>query len=199
MKESLHLNLPHTIVISLLRGINVGGNHLIRMDAVKAVFQSVGLEEPRTYLQSGNVVYRTAERDLERIGLRLEAAIEQGYGFRPAIIQRTLPDFRRAVASNPFTAPLYPELDPSKLVVTFLSAEPHPAAGPKLKSAYAGPERMVLLGRELFIYFPEGQGKSKIPATLIDKTLRVPGTGRNWNTVTKLLEMAESLESERTA
>jgi uncharacterized protein (DUF1697 family) len=166
------------------------------MDAVKAIYQSVGLDNPQTFLQSGNIVYRTCERDLERIGLKIEAAIEQSHGFRPAVIQRTLAEFRRSVAANPFPLELLETLDPAKLLVTFLAAEPHPGAGPKLRAAHPGPEHIHLIGRELFIYFPNGIGKSQIPPTLIDKTLRITGTGRNWNTVTKLLELAESAAAE---
>jgi uncharacterized protein (DUF1697 family) len=181
-----------TVVISLLRGINVGGNHMIRMEALRAIYQDLGLHDIRTHLQSGNVVFRTARTDLKRLRAQIEDAIEKAVGFRPAVILRTPPELRQAIARNPFAG--REDVHPSKLLVTFLTTDPGPEAGERLLAIPAAPEELHLHGRELYIYFPNGMGRPKLKLPLVDKALQTQGTGRNWNTVTKLLEIAEDLE-----
>src|SRR6266567_3833740 len=93
-----------TVVISMLRGVNVGGHNLIRMEALKALYASLGLRDAQTYVQSGNVVCRTKERDLAALAKRIENGIERSFGFRPNVIVRTCSDLRDAIARNPFAA-----------------------------------------------------------------------------------------------
>jgi uncharacterized protein (DUF1697 family) len=179
-----------TVVISLLRGINVGGKHLIRMEALRSIYESAGGEGVRTLLQSGNVVYRTSARDVSGIARKVEAAIEAQLGFRPTVVQRTVEQMRGVVAANPFGE--LARSEPSKLVVMFLAGSPAEGAEEAARSRHPGPEEFRLAGGELFISYPMGQGQSKMPATLLDRAFGVQMTGRNWNTVVKLLEMAES-------
>lgn len=180
------------VVISLLRGINVGGHHKIKMDALRALYESLGLQEPQTYVQSGNVVFRTEERNLAGLATRIEDAIEKSAGFRPAVILRTLPEWRDVIARNPFAK--RSGIEPAKLLVSFLAAEPTREAREKVLKIETNPEELYAGGREFYIYFPNGMGRSKLPWASLDKVLGSPGTGRNWNTVTKLLEIAERLE-----
>jgi uncharacterized protein (DUF1697 family) len=159
------------------------------MEALRALCESLGLEGPRTLIQSGNIVFRTNQRDLRRIAARLEQAIERGHGFRPAVVLRTLAEMRDVAARNPFGART--DLDPARLVVTFLADRPEAPARRKVLAMKTDPEELRLDGREMFIYFPLGMGRSKLPVPQIEKTLGTPGTARNWNTVRKLLDMAE--------
>ena len=182
-----------TVAISMLRGINVGGHKSIKMEALRAMYESLGLRDAQTYVQSGNVVFRTAVRDLASLAKRIESKIEQTFGFRPAVIIRTPSELRETIRKNPFAR--RSGLEPGKLVVTFLVADPSPEARTKMLSLTADPEELRIEGREVFVYYPNGMGRSKLSAALVEKTLKTPGTGRNWNTVTKLLEMAEKLES----
>lgn len=182
------------VIISMLRGVNVGGHNKIKMDALRALYESLGLQDPQTYIQSGNVVFGTQERDLVLLARRIENAIERKCGFRPDIILRTVSDLRAAIARNPFAK--RSGIDPSKLLVTFLGADLGSEAREKILKIKAQPEEVRLEGRELYIYFPDGMGRSKLMPKL-GKTLKKCGTGRNWNTVTKLLEMAEKLEASR--
>ena len=179
-------------VVTLLRGVNVGGRHAIKMDALRALYESLDLHDPRTYVQSGNVVFRTRERDLAKLAESVEKAIERRFGFRPAIIVRTSSEMRDVVAGNPFAK--RQGIEPSKLIVTFLAYDPGQETQDKLLKLKTDGEEVRIRGRELYIYFPHGMGRSKLPA-LIDRALPTPGTARNWNSVTKLLEMAEALES----
>lgn len=178
-------------MISMLRGINLGPQRRIRMEALRAVYESLKLGDVRTHLQSGNVVFTTGERDLRRLTSRLEQAIERTFGFHSDVILRTTSELRSVVARSPFAG--RKGLEPSKLLVTFLAADPGEKARGQIRAIRTDPEELHIEGRELYIYFPNGIGRAKLPAAAIDKALAVSGTARNWNTVTKLLEIAAKL------
>jgi uncharacterized protein (DUF1697 family) len=184
-----------SVGISLLRAVNLASHNRIKMEDLRALHESLGLREVQTYVQSGNVIFRTGERDLLRLSRRIENAIERKFGFRPDVIIRTTSDLRNVIAQNPFAARR--GIDPSKLLVIFLATDPSPEAREKILSIKADPEELRIDRRELYIYFPNGLARPKLSAALIEKTLKIPGTGRNWNTVRKLLEMAEKLEASK--
>jgi uncharacterized protein (DUF1697 family) len=182
-----------TVIISMLRGINVGGHNRIKMEPLRALYESLGLRDVETYVQSGNVVFRTKEPNVDALPKRIEDAIERSFGFRPTVIVRTTSGLREAIAKNPFAG--RPGIEPGKLLVTFLSSHPLPEHRDKVLAIKADPEELRIDGRELYIYYPNGMGRPKAPWTSIEKALKTSGTGRNWNTVTKLLEIAERLEA----
>ncbi len=179
-----------SVVISMVRGVNVGGHNMIKMDALCALYESLGLRNPRSHIQSGNVIFATDVRDLTLLASRIGNAIERKFGFCPAVIARTTSELRDVIRRNPFAKRR--GIDPAKLLVTFLASAP----APELRRIKPDPEELRIDGRELYIYFPNGMGPSKLPA-VIDRILKTPGTARNWNTVTKLLEIAESLEDSQ--
>jgi uncharacterized protein (DUF1697 family) len=181
-----------TVFISLLRAVNVGGRW-VKMDALRALYESLGFRDVGTYVQSGNVVFRSRSASEPAVSRRIEAAIEERFGFQSSVILRTPSELRGVIERNPFAG--RPELEPSKLLVNFLSAEPDSAAGPKIQQVRRDLEELHLDRRELYIYFPDGMGKSKLQMAAVDRALKVPGTGRNWNTVKKLLELGEQLEA----
>jgi uncharacterized protein (DUF1697 family) len=181
------------VVISMLRGVNVGGHNLIKMDALRAVCESLKLRDPRTYVQSGNVVFRTEERDLGRLAKRLQNEIERSFGFRPDVIFRTTTDLRQVITRNPFATRR--GIEPSKLLVIFLASDPDQDARDEVLRIKTDPEELRIDGREIYIYYPDGMARPKLSWAVIEKTLKTHGTGRNWNSVTKLLEMAEALEA----
>ena len=180
------------VLISLLRGVNVGGHHKVKMDELRALYESLGFEDVQTHINSGNVLFRSGGRDLVRLRRRIEDAIESACGFRVDVILRTPADLRDVIARNPFAA--RPGMDGAKLAITFLAAEPSAAAREQVLAIDAAPEELRIDGRELYIYFPNGMGRPKLSMPLVEKTLKTPGTSRNWNTVRKLLEIAEKLE-----
>jgi uncharacterized protein (DUF1697 family) len=183
------------VVVALLRGINIGGHHKIRMDALRDLCESLGWRDVRTHIQSGNVVFKTQARDLARLAGRLEGAIEQRFGFRPAVMLRSAGELRSVVARNPFGG--RQGVDGAKLAVTFLSSAPGADARDCVARMKTDPEEVRLDGREMYVHFPNGQGRANLTFGAIEKALKVAGTIRNWNTVTKLVAMAEELETSR--
>src|SRR6266851_578794 len=180
------------VIISMLRGVNVGGHNKMKMDALRALYASLKLRDAQTYVQSGNVIFRTDERDVSRLTKRIEDGIELKFGFRPSVILRTAAEMRDVIARNPFAKRR--GIEPSKLLVSFLASDPGEEAREKVRQMKCDPEELRIEGRELYIYFPNCIGRSKLPWARLEKTLKTPGTGRNWNSVTKMLEMAEKLE-----
>ena len=181
------------VLVSMLRGINVGGRNLIPMEGLRALYASLNLEDARTYVQSGNVVFRTAEKNRARLGETIEKAIEKKWGFRPAVVLRSASELRTVVANNPFAK--REDVHPGKLLVNFLAAKPSAVARSEFLKIDPSPEEVKTLDQEIYIYFPNGAGRSKFPWAKLDKILKTPCTARNWNTVLKLLAMAEELEN----
>ena len=180
-----------TVAISLLRGVNVTGRNMVKMETFRGLCQAMGHRDVQTYVQSGNVVFRTRRSDAAKIEKQIEDAIEEHFGFRPDVMVRTSAQLRDVIARNPFAKR---NLDPGRVLVYFLKNMPSAEAYEKTCAMKTDPEELRLSGRELFLYYPNGVGKSKLPMARVEKALATSGTGRNWNTVTKLMAMADALE-----
>jgi uncharacterized protein (DUF1697 family) len=183
------------VIICMLRGVNVGGHNLIKMDALKALCVSLKLKDPQTYVQSGNVIFSSGEKDLSKLAKRFPDAIEKTFGFRPGVMLRTMAELQGVVARNPFAK--RKDIEPGKLLVNFFASHPGKEAREKALAIKIGPEEMHLIEREAYIYFPNGQGRSKFPWPAIESALGTSGTGRTWTSVTKMLEMAEKMEASK--
>ena len=173
-----------TVLASFLRGINVGGKTNIGMPALAHVYEDLGLIDVRTVLRSGNVVFRG-----KRTGKQIEDAIEKEFAFRPRVFLRTRDELRQALESNPF--PDAARDDPAHLLIMFFEKPPDAGKLP----AYRGPERTRLVGRDLYLYYPEGIGRSRLNP-FIDRNIEDRGTARNWNTVSKLAQICSAMEAE---
>jgi uncharacterized protein (DUF1697 family) len=184
------------VIVSMLRGVNVGGHNKIKMEALRALYESLGLQDARTYVASGNVVFRTKAQSLTALATRIESAIEHDFGFRPRVILRTTPELKDAVARNPFRTRR--GIEPNKLLVMFLESYPAAEALEQALKIKADPEEMHIRGCEVYIYFPNGMGRPKLSWVTVEKKLKTAGTGRNWNSVIKLLEIAGELERAET-
>jgi uncharacterized protein (DUF1697 family) len=182
-----------TVIISMLRGINLGSHKRVKMDALRACYESMKLRDPQTYVQSGNVIFATREPDLERLARLIEKGIAQTFGFRSDVVLRTAPGLRDVVARNPFAK--RNGIEPGKLIVTFLATDPEAEARSAVLKIKAGPEELKLSGRELYTYFPDGMGRSKLPWASVEKMFKTTVTSRNWNTVLNMLTIAEKIES----
>lgn len=181
------------VLIAFLRAVNVGGHAKIKMDALRELFLSLKFAEPQTYVQSGNVIFKSSEQDLAHVAKRIQQGIEKKFGCCPEVVLRTPDDLRAVISKNPFRK--RSNIEPGKLLVSFLASDPAKDSQKSLTALEIQPEELYLIGRELFIYFPDGMGRSKLPWSRLDKFLQTSGTGRNWNSVTKILEIAERLES----
>ncbi|TPK23396.1 DUF1697 domain-containing protein [Mesorhizobium sp. B2-5-9] len=174
------------IFIALFSGINVGGNRIVKMAELRAFFEDLGFSDVATYVQSGNVVFRADKGDAAALTKRIEAAFETKWGFHSRIMVRDFEWFERLVRENP-----YPEAaaDHTKLHAYALEREPTADEVARLAEKCTRPERFEVKGDVLYLSAPDGLGKS-VFANLIPRTLKVPGTARNWRSVLALLEMA---------
>jgi len=183
------------VVVSFLRAVNVGGHASIKMADLRALYESLKFKDVQTYIQSGNVVFRTDEKDLPKLSKRIQAGIEKRFGVKPGVMLRTSEEMRGIVARNPFAKRR--GIEPGKLLVYFLEEELSANICAQLRALPLASEELIPSGKELFIYFSNGMGKSKLPWGRLEKICAVPGTGRNWNSVTKLRTMAEALDSRK--
>lgn len=181
------------VLISMLRGVNLGPHNRIKMDDLRALYKSCQLEDLRTCVQSGNVIFRTREKNVAKLVKKIQAGIEQEFGFRPEVILRTIEELKQALAANPFRNRR--DIEPSKLLITFLSAQPAAEAHSAIRDLKPQREELHLIGRELYIYFPDGIGRSKVRWSSVEKLFKVTGTARNLNSVVKMLEIAEELQA----
>jgi uncharacterized protein (DUF1697 family) len=182
-----------TVIISMLRGVNVGGHHKIKMDALRKLYATLGFRDVETYIQSGNVIFRTDGGSPAALPARIETAIEKKFGFRPSVIVRSASELRKVISGNPFARKR--DVEPSRLAVIFLASAPGADTRDQIHALNGGPEELRVEGRELYIYFSNGMARPKISPAQIDRILKIPGTGRNLNTVRKVLEIAEKLEA----
>ena len=175
--------------ICLIRGVNVGGNKLLKMDVLRALCESIaGVTAAKTYLQSGNVVFRSG-LDGGVLTKRIEDGIRKATGFEAKVILRTASEMRDVIAANPFTAG--PQRNPKALLVAFLGGAIGNEARALLSKLKIDSEELHFGDRELYLYLPEGIAGSKLSNALTEKKLGVNVTARNWNTVNALLELAE--------
>lgn len=183
-----------TVYVSMLRAVNVGGTSRIKMDALRAVYESIGFKDVRTLLQSGNVVFRSAIADRQQLVKRIRQEIERQLELEVEVILRTLAEIASIVERGPV---LSPRADSAKLHVMFLSDVPDAAAQAALAKWHKGPEMLEMRGPEIYLYYPEGVGRSKLSGAVIESKLNTSGTARNWNTLQKVLDTARALERQR--
>jgi uncharacterized protein (DUF1697 family) len=173
-----------TTYIGLLRGVNVGGRKSIAMAGLRAMLADLGFEEPRTLLQSGNVVFRSDAGSAADLELLLETETAKRLGLSTTYFVRTAEEWREVIAGNPF--PEEAAREPGRLLVVALKEAPDGGAVGALREAISGPEVVEAIGRHLYAVYPAGIGRSKLTLDLIERRLGTRGTGRNWNTVLKL-------------
>lgn len=176
--------------IALLRGINVGGHNKVPMAELRAFFEGLGFGDARSLLQSGNVVFEAGAKKNSSLEKLLEMESASQLGLDVDYLVRDAGEWAKVVKANPFAKVAKDE--PGKLLVLFLRDKPKPAAVKELEAAIKGREKVKAVGRELFIHYPDGMGRSKLDLSLISRKLKQTGTGRNWNTVRKLAAMLDS-------
>jgi uncharacterized protein (DUF1697 family) len=163
------------------------------MDELRGLYQSLGLKDLRTYIQSGNLVFRTQQRNLTTLAERIKAEIEEAFAVNSPVILRTLSAWRAVIARNPFARE--PNIDKSKLLVSFCSTVPTGEDLSRIRAIECDSEKLVVHGAEIFSYHPNGLGRSKVATTLMGRGLKLTATARNWNTVLQLERMAAELDA----
>ncbi|MDO8811575.1 MAG: DUF1697 domain-containing protein [Gallionella sp.] len=171
--------------IALFRGINVGGKNMLPMKELVTVLESIGLQNIKTYIQSGNAVFQSKTADTAKLAKTISAAIKESHGFEPQVLLLDSVALEEAIKANP-----YPEAEaaPNTLYVVFLAAIPPKPDLDALERIRAASERFQLAGNVLYLHAPDGVGRSKLAAGM-ERLLGVAMTSRNWNTVRKLQEM----------
>ena len=176
------------VYIGLLRAVNLGAHNKIAMSDLRDLLAGLGMKDVRSLLQSGNLVFRSDAPTTEKLEELLQDAAGKRLGLKTDFFVRSARDWKAIVAANPF--PAEAKRDPSHLVVMFLKEAPSRAAVTALQKVISGREVVRARGREAFITYPDGIGRSRLTTSLIEKTLGTRGTGRNWNTVVKLGALA---------
>jgi uncharacterized protein (DUF1697 family) len=175
--------------IGLLRAVNLGSHNKVSMADLRALITALGLADPQTLLQSGNVVFRADASPVELEG-QLEKAAARRLGLQTDFFVRSAKEWRALVEANPF--PNEAKTDPSHLVAFVMKAEADAANVAALQKAITGREIVRAKGRCLYVVYPDGIGRSRLTSALIEKRLGTRGTARNWNTVLKLDELART-------
>ncbi|HYE85088.1 MAG TPA: DUF1697 domain-containing protein [Vicinamibacterales bacterium] len=175
--------------IAVLRAVNLGSHNKIAMSDLRAMCESIGLEEPKTLILSGNLVFKSRVASAAKIEAMLEAASTKHLGVSTDYFVRSAKEWHEIIKGNPF--PTEAKTDPSRLIMMCLRDAPPPPAVQALRAAIKGREVVKTAGRQAYFFYPDGMGRSKLTITLIEKVLGTRGTARNWNTVLKLGQLAQ--------
>lgn len=179
-----------THCIALLRGINVAGKRPVAMTDLRDLLAGLGLEGVQSVLQSGNLVFRCNGEGGARLERELEAEAKKHLALETEFFVRSAAEWEDVVADNPFHE--VARRDPARLVAVFLKDAPRAAAVKALQAAIVGRETVRTSGKQVYIVYPDGQGRSKLTNALIEKHLGSRGTARNWNTVMRLAELVRA-------
>lgn len=173
--------------VALLRGINVGGRNRLPMKDLASMFVDAGCEDVRTYIQSGNVLYRADEARAGEIPSLIGTAIRDGFGYEIPVVTRRASDLDTIVEANPFVAA---GAEADTLHVVFLADSPATEHVEGLDPDRSPPDEFAVRGREIYLHCPNGMARSKLTNAWFDSQLSTVSTMRNWKTVRKLLELA---------
>jgi len=178
------------VTIALLRGINVGGKNILPMKDLQALLADLGLQQVRTYIQSGNVVFQNTEVKSSHLSVLIARAISERFGFEPSVLLLTKEELAQAIALNPFPDAIS---EPKSLHLFFMASAPQNPDLSALESARKDGEEFALIDRVFYLHAPAGIGRSKLAAG-VEKSLGVPVTGRNWRSVDKIMAMAGEIK-----
>jgi uncharacterized protein (DUF1697 family) len=183
-----------TVYVAMLRGINVSGQKIIKMENLRASFETLGFQHVRSYVQSGNVIFEATKTSTTSLPIKIGEKILSDYGFSVPLILRTSEEMKKIVNDNPFLKER--GIDPSKLHVTFLSDPPAKVALGRLEALSALPDRYLVKGQEIYLHCPDGYGRTKLSNSVLERLLSVEATTRNWKTVNALAEMSSEQDRE---
>ena len=182
-------------IISILRGINVSGQKKILMADLKTLYENLGFKNVTTYIQSGNVIFTSAKKlSNTELAAVIEKAIKKQYGFDVPVITKTVDEWNKIIAANPFVKKKGIDLD--RLYVTFLSQPPEEENIKKAESFAYPPDEFIITDLAIYMYVPVSYGNSKLSNNFFETKLKVTATTRNWKTVLTLAELANGLATQ---
>jgi uncharacterized protein (DUF1697 family) len=179
--------------ISFLRGINVAGKNLIKMDLLRSIYVNIGFSGIKTYLQSGNVVFCSNEKFPERISEKISAQIKHDFGMDVHVLVLTPAKLEKVVSENPFLNDS--QINPDFLHVTFLGSFPVKYDIEMIKEKLQGDEKIEILGDVVYLYCPFGYGSTRLSNSFIEARLKITATTRNWKTTLELLRISKEMRS----
>jgi uncharacterized protein (DUF1697 family) len=177
--------------VALLRGINLGSNKRVKMDALRKSFESLGLKNVQTYIQSGNVVFKAGKTSSAALRKKIEARITSDFGFSSLTILRSQEELGKVVKANPF---IKRDTSPEKLHVIFLAETPEPAALKQLEGLTKAPDESCCLGQEIYLHLPNGYAHSSLLHNPLERKFLTLATTRNWRTVSNVYQMCLDCE-----
>ena len=175
--------------ISVLRGINVSGHKIIKMKALQEMYEHLGFQHVRTYIQSGNVVFESIEADPEKLEKMIAGEALKSFGFEVPVIVLPKDTLRDISMQNDYISNRGEDI--SKLHVTILSKEPDKILVDRIRKEEYLPDDFIITGRTIYLFCPNGYGNTKLSNTFFERKLTVQATTRNWKTILELVKMCE--------
>ena len=180
-----------TTYISILRGINVGGFRMIKMEALRQIFADLGFLNCQTYIQSGNVIFQSNKIDLKTLEKKITAAIIEKFSFEVPVIILELDELMQIIANNTFLNDITKDI--AHLHVTFLSEKPEGVNVSKIITVDYQPDEFQLINKAIYLYCPASYSKSKLTNGFFENKLKVKATTRNWRTTNELVSIADKI------
>lgn len=175
--------------IAILRGINVSGQKIIKMAELREQLSALGFSNLTTYIQSGNVIFKSIKKPNLELENSIQQKIKEAFGFDVPVIVRSIEDWQKVVDAFPFKK----GLEPIRLLITFLKSEPENIPYEEIDKLKAKDDEIEIGQKEIYLYVPNGYGKTKLNNTTLERKLNVTATTRNWKTISTLLNMAIEL------
>ena len=173
--------------ISLLRGVNVGGRKIL-MTELKQLYESLKFKRVKSYIQSGNIIFRSSNPEIKALEEEIESKLLENYDFQIPIFIRTITELNKIIESNPFT-----DDDLKNIYITFLKDKPINVPVNLIEDRKDASEKFLINQREIYLFLPNGYGRTKISNNFFESKLKLPATTRNWRTVTQLYNLAKDL------
>ncbi|MGV7105147.1 DUF1697 domain-containing protein [Flavobacterium sp. U410] len=182
-----------TTYISILRGINVSGKNIIKMDALKTLYQSLEFDNITTYIQSGNVIFTSSLSDTTLLEQKISEQIKSNYGYEIPVIVMKFEQLKQIIENNPFLEDN--SNNPEWMHITFLSATPIMTTSSAIEEKIQNEEKLSIAKNAVYLYCPKGYGQTKLTNTFLESKLKVKTTTRNWKTTNELLRLVKELDN----
>lgn len=182
------------VYISLLRGINVSGKNILKMDALREMYENLGFSSVSTYVQSGNVIFKTSETDPQILATQISTQIKTTVGFDVPVLVLTLDQLAKTIQENRFLNET--EKDPAFFHITFLAEKPTEINLQIFTEKKSPTEAFHYVDTRFYLYCPLGYGQTKLTNNFIESKLKVAATTRNWRTLNELLNQTSKTEAE---